>query len=168
MTEPSVLIREALELDLTRVIDYLARIKMSNELTGIETTVEVRSGGVAQTILDVAQMRHVDLIVMCSHGDTGFRRWVPGSVAQQVARHSPLPVLVLRDGGPVPTGSFPDPTHPLRAVMGLVALDGSVGAEAALEPAAKLASGEAGCCTGSARPRHTAADTSRELADKRA
>src|SRR5260370_523072 len=105
MTEPSVLIREALELDLTRVIDYLARIKMSNELTGIETTVEVRSGGVAQTILDVAQMRHVDLIVMCSHGDTGFRRWVPGSVAQQVARHSPLPVLVLRHGGPVPTGS---------------------------------------------------------------
>lgn len=136
--QPSVLIQEALELDLTRAIDYLARIKMSNELTGIETMVEVRSGGAAQTILDVAQMRHVDLIVMCSHGETGFKRWVLGSVAQQVARHSPLPVLVLRDGGPVPTGSFPDPTHPLRAVMGLVALDGSVGAEAALEPAAKL------------------------------
>ncbi len=138
ITEPSVLIQEALELDLTRAIDYLARIKRSNELTGIEATVEVRSGGAAQTILDVAQMRHVDLIVMCSHGETGFRRWVLGSVAQQVTRHSPLPVLVLRDGGPVPTGSFPDPTHPLRAVMGLVALDGSVGAEAALEPAAEL------------------------------
>src|SRR6266849_1673193 len=138
ITEPSVLIQEALELDLTRAIDYLARIKRSNDLAGIEATVEVRSGGAAQTILDVAQMRHVDLIVMCSHGETGFRRWVLGSVAQQVTRHSPLPVLVLRDGGPVPTGSFPDPTHPLRAVMGLVALDGSVGAEAAHEPAAKL------------------------------
>jgi nucleotide-binding universal stress UspA family protein len=138
MTEPSVLIQEALELDLTRAIDYLARIKTSHELEGIETTVEVRSGGAAQTILDVAQMQHVDLIVMCSHGDTGFKRWALGSVAQQVTRHSPLPVLVLREGGPVPTGSFPDPTHPLRAVMGLVALDGSVGAEAALEPAAKL------------------------------
>jgi nucleotide-binding universal stress UspA family protein len=138
MTEPSVLIQEALELDLTRAIDYLARIKMSNELAGIETTMEVRSGGAAQTILDVAQMRHVDLIVICSHGDTGFRRWVLGSVAQQVARHSPLPVLVLSELGPVPTSSFPDPTRPLRALMGLVALDGSVGAEAALEPAAKL------------------------------
>jgi nucleotide-binding universal stress UspA family protein len=138
ITEPSVLIQEALELDLTRAIDYLARIKTSHELEGIETTVEVRSGGAAQTILDVAQMQHVDLIVMCSHGDTGFKRWVLGSVAQQVTRHSPLPVLVLREGGPVPTGSFPDPTHPLRAVMGLVALDGSVEAEAALEPAAKL------------------------------
>jgi len=138
ITEPSVLIQEALETNLTRAIDYLARIKASHDLAGIETTVEVRSGGAAQTILDVAQMRHVDLIVMCRHGETGFKRWVLGSVAQQVARHSPLPVLVLRDGGPVPTGSFPDPTHPLRAVMGLVALDGSVEAEAVLEPAAKL------------------------------
>jgi len=138
MTEPSVLIQEALEADLTRAIDYLARIKVSRDLAGIETMVAVRSGGAAQTILDVAQTQHVDLIVICSHGETGFKRWVLGSVAQQVARHSPLPLLVLRDGGPVPTCSFPDPTHPLRALMGLVALDGSVGAEAALEPAAKL------------------------------
>ncbi len=87
ITEPSVLIQEALELDLTRAIDYLARIKRSNDLAGIEATVEVRSGGAAQTILDVAQMRHVDLIVMCRHGETGFKRWVLGSVAQQVTRH---------------------------------------------------------------------------------
>ncbi len=138
ITEPSVLIQEALELDLTRAIDYLARIKASRELAGIEATVEVRSGGVAQTILDVAQAQHVDLIVMCSHGDTGFKRWVLGSVAQQLARYSPLPVLVLSENGLMPTSSFPDPTRPLRALMGLVALDGSVGAEAVLEPAAKL------------------------------
>ena len=138
ITEPSVLVQEALELDLTMAIDYLARIKASHDLAGIETTVAVRSGGAALTILDVAQMQHVDLIVMCSHGNTGFKRWVLGSVAQQVARHSPLPVLVLNENGLVPTGSFPDPTHPLRALMGLVALDGSVGAEAVLEPAAKL------------------------------
>src|SRR6266571_2491341 len=137
ITEPSVLIQEALELDLTRAIDYLARIKASRELAGIEATVEVRSGGVAQTILDVAQAQHVDLIVMCSHGDTVFKRWVLGSVAQQLARYSPLPVLVLSENGLMPTSSFPDPIRPLRALMGLVALDGSVGAEAVLEPAAK-------------------------------
>ncbi len=80
MTEPSVLIREALELDLTRVIDYLARIKMSNELTGIETTVEVRSGGVAQTILDVAQMRISRSYTSPTRGDgTGGTRWLGGS-----------------------------------------------------------------------------------------
>jgi nucleotide-binding universal stress UspA family protein len=85
IAEPSVLIQEALELDLTRAINYLARIKASQDLAGIETTVAVRSGGAAQTILGVAQAQHVDLIVMCSHGDTGFKRWVLGSVAQQVA-----------------------------------------------------------------------------------
>jgi len=138
MTEPSVLIQEALETDLTWAISYLARIKASRDLAGIETTVEVRSGGAAQTILDVAQTRHVDLIILCSRGETGFKRWVLGSVAQQVARHSPHPVLVLSEHGPLPTSSFPDPTHPLRALMGLVALDGSAGAEAALEPAAKV------------------------------
>jgi len=138
MTEPSVLIQEALETDLTRAIDYLARIKASRDLAGIETTVAVRSGEAAQTILDVAQTQHVDLIVMCSHGETGFKRCFLGSVAQQVARHSPLPVLILSEHGPLPTSSFPDSTRPLRALMGLVALDGSVGAEAALEPAAKL------------------------------
>jgi nucleotide-binding universal stress UspA family protein len=138
ITEPSVLIQEAFETDLTRAVDYLARIKASGDLAGIETTVAVRSGEAAQTILDVAQTQHVDLIVMCSHGETGFKRWVLGSVAQQVARHSPLPVLILSEYGPPPTSSFPDPTRPLRAVMGLVALDGSAGAEAALEPAAKL------------------------------
>lgn len=138
ITEPSVLIQEALELDLTRATHYLARIKASRELAGIETMVEVRSGRAALVILDVAQQRHVDLIIMCSHGETGFKRWVLGSVAQQVARHSSLPVLVLRAGGPLPTSSFPDPIRPLRSLMGLVALDGSVEAEAALEPAAML------------------------------
>jgi nucleotide-binding universal stress UspA family protein len=62
ITEPSVLIQEAFETDLTRAVDYLARIKASGDLAGIETTVAVRSGEAAQTILDVAQTQHVDLI----------------------------------------------------------------------------------------------------------
>jgi nucleotide-binding universal stress UspA family protein len=62
-------------------------------------------------------------------------RWALGSVAEKVARHAHIPVLVLREGGPVPAGPHPDPTRPLRA---LVALDGSARAKAALEPAARL------------------------------
>lgn len=138
ITEPSVLMQEALEADLTRAINYLAKVRMSNELAGLETHVEVRSGASALTILDAVHAQGVDLIVMCSHGDTGFKRWMLGSVAQEVARHSPIPVLILREGGPMPTSSFPDPIRPLRGVMGLVALDGSTLAESALEPAARL------------------------------
>src|SRR5262249_26307620 len=95
-------------------------------------------GRAAITILDVARDEHIDIIVMCSHGDTGFKRWALGSVAQQVSRHSPVPVLVLREDGTAPTSSFPDHLHPLRSVTAMVALDGSKLAEVALEPAAYL------------------------------
>jgi nucleotide-binding universal stress UspA family protein len=117
---------------------YLAATAQLEPLVGIRTETEVFSGAAAPTILDVARKQDVDLIVMCSHGYTGFKRWMLGSVAQQVARHSSAPVLVLRDGGPLPTSSFPDPARPLRALMGLVALDGSELAESALVPAAHL------------------------------
>src|SRR5205085_2917156 len=79
-----------------------------------------------------------DIIVMSSHGDTGFKRWVLGSVAQKVSRHSPVPVLVLHEDGSTPESIFPDPLRPLRSIMALVALDGSTFAEAAIEPAANL------------------------------
>ncbi|MEO8956959.1 MAG: universal stress protein, partial [Ktedonobacteraceae bacterium] len=75
-----------------------------------------------------------DLIVMCSHGYTGFKRWFLGSVADVVTRTAPVPVLVLRDGGQLPTDHFQN-NGPLRA---LVTLDGSSLAEAAIEPAAQL------------------------------
>ncbi|HET8852401.1 MAG TPA: universal stress protein [Ktedonobacteraceae bacterium] len=117
---------------------YLAATAQSEPLVGIRTETEAFSGAAAPTILDVARKQHIDLIVMCSHGYTGFKRWMLGSVAQQVARHSSAPVLVLRDGGSLPTSSFPDPARPLRALMGLVALDGSELAESALVPAAHL------------------------------
>ncbi len=83
----------------------------------------------------MAHGKHVDLIVMCSHGRTGFKRWTLGSVAQKVARHSPLPVLLLRERSPESIDLQADRTHALRA---LVALDGSSFAEAALMPAAHL------------------------------
>ena len=71
---------------------------------------------------------------MTSQGKTGVKRWLMGSVAQKIARYSPVPVLVLRESGAQPTGARPD-SNPLRA---LVTLDGSVLAKAALQPAAQL------------------------------
>jgi nucleotide-binding universal stress UspA family protein len=70
---------------------------------------------------------------MCSHGYTGFKRWVLGSVADKVTHYSPIPVLVLREGGPVPGKAV---QHPVRA---LVPVDGSQLSESVLEPAAYLA-----------------------------
>jgi nucleotide-binding universal stress UspA family protein len=113
--------------------DYLARVAGCPLLSGVEVLTLLATDAPAAAILDTAHERQVDLIVLCSHGRSGFSRWMLGSVAEHVARQSVVPVLVLRESGPIPTGPHPDPEQPTRI---LVPLDGSALAEAALDPAA--------------------------------
>jgi len=128
-------VHSVLDAEQAAAAAYLAGIKQAPELVGIATDPRVVSGPVAEVILAAAAAWQADLMVLCSHGYTGMTRWALGSVAEKVARHSLVPVLVLREAGPVPAGLHPDATRPLRA---LVPLDGSVLAKAALEPAASL------------------------------
>ena len=127
-----------LENDMNTATHYLAAIARRDELDGIGLKMKVLAGSAAQKIQDVVEDEQADLIVMCSHGDTGIKRFVLGSVAQKVARHSTVPVFVLRQDGSVPISSYPNHLRPLRAVMAVVALDGSALAEDALLPAASL------------------------------
>jgi nucleotide-binding universal stress UspA family protein len=127
-----------LDTDINVATNYLAAVARSDELDGISLKMKVLTGSAAQKILDAVEEEQADLVVMCSHGATGIKRIMPGSVAQKVARHSTVPVLVLRQDGSVPVSSYPDHLRPLRAVMAIVALDGSALAEAALMPAASL------------------------------
>jgi nucleotide-binding universal stress UspA family protein len=57
---------------------------------------EVRIGDPGQEIADFATRTHADLIVIASHGRTGIKRLLIGSVAERVARLAHCPVLVLR------------------------------------------------------------------------
>lgn len=111
----------------------LARLAASEDLQGIEVDTEVAEDLPAQAILEKARLYPVDLIVMCSHGRSGMMRWALGSVAQKVARHSTMPVLILRSGWPMPM-----PPHGIRPIRVMVALDGSPLAESVLLPAARL------------------------------
>lgn len=56
-----------------------------------------------QEILDTARTQQVDLIVMGTHGRTGLRHVLMGSVAEKVVRLAPCPVLVTRQPAPVAT-----------------------------------------------------------------
>ena len=47
------------------------------------------------SILECAVQNHCDLIVMSSHGRSGVRRALLGSVAEAVSRHSTVPVLIV-------------------------------------------------------------------------
>jgi nucleotide-binding universal stress UspA family protein len=121
--------------DLAEARHYLDNITSVSSLVDVHTETAVIVGQPAATILSVVDTYHIDMIVLCSHGYTGMKRWVLGSVAEKVVHHAPIPVLLLREGGPVLVGTPPHAEGPLRA---LIPLDGSVRAKAALVPAAQL------------------------------
>jgi len=131
----TTLAQTAIDADLAEAEEYLSALTKAPDLDGLPTDTVVLRGPTVPTILSVARSYRAEVIVLCSHGSTGMKRWSIGGVAENVARHSSVPVLILREGGPLPSGSHPDGARPLRA---LVALDGSARAEAALEPAASL------------------------------
>ena len=61
----------------------------------VETKI-VRELPPATGILEAADELNADLIVMGSHGRTGFKKFFLGSVAQEVLSISPLPVLIIK------------------------------------------------------------------------
>ena len=63
----------------------------------VETDVVIRPLIIGEAILAVAQEIHADLVVMGTHGRTGVKRLVLGSVAEHVTRHAPCPVVTVRE-----------------------------------------------------------------------
>jgi nucleotide-binding universal stress UspA family protein len=56
----------------------------------------VLMGTPASRLVEFANERGSDLVVIPSHGRRGLDRWLMGSVAERVVRLAPCPVLVLR------------------------------------------------------------------------
>ncbi len=129
----TVLSLPMIEADHQDAVDYLDRMQHAEGLAGVSIESAVLDGPVAASILEAAQTRTADLIVLCSHGRTGVMRWALGSVAEKIARHATIPVLLVRaSGGFRQIATGPAPLH------ALVPLDGSPLAERAVLPAAQL------------------------------
>lgn len=126
-TDQSVIEREEFEAR-----DYLSAMSKNSALQGVKVETMVEFGLPAQVILDTIKTDAIDGIIIGSHGRTGLSRWVLGSVAQPIVRHSSVPVLLLRQQGPALDDDGGPRESPFRI---LVPLDGSEIAEAALEPA---------------------------------
>ena len=60
---------------------------------GLRTTSEVAHGSPYMTIADAVQ--DGDLLVMTSHGRSGVRRWLLGSVAEKLVREAPVPIVLV-------------------------------------------------------------------------
>jgi nucleotide-binding universal stress UspA family protein len=77
--------------------DYLEKKVAEIKNLGIAKVSGVSKEGFAgDEILAIGRSTPDALIAMCSHGRSGVRRWVLGSVAENVVRHTSDPVLVAR------------------------------------------------------------------------
>jgi nucleotide-binding universal stress UspA family protein len=63
---------------------------------GVASEIAVREGDPRSEIVDEAKEWGADLIVVGSHGRTGVKRWLLGSVAGAVVSHAPCSVEVIR------------------------------------------------------------------------
>jgi nucleotide-binding universal stress UspA family protein len=97
---------------------------------GVSTVTEVHQGGVPETIVEYADARGIDLVVMPTRGRTGLSRLLLGSVTERVLRSSATPVLTVNpDAAPI--------RYPYQNV--LVPTDGSDTADVALEVGTDIA-----------------------------
>jgi nucleotide-binding universal stress UspA family protein len=108
---------------------YLEAVAAPLREQGRDVDTLVAFGNPAEQILALAAA--ADLVVLGSHGHGGVKRFVLGSVADEVARHAPVPVMVVRGGAVLP------PAVQLTRIV--VPLDGSDLAEQAVPVAAAVA-----------------------------
>jgi nucleotide-binding universal stress UspA family protein len=79
--------------------DYLDKRIEAIQAEGVQRVSSVLiEGSGPNEIIDYARKTPNALITMCTHGRSGVKRWVLGSVTEKVVRHSGDPVLVMRGG----------------------------------------------------------------------
>jgi nucleotide-binding universal stress UspA family protein len=83
--------------DSVVVNQEVALLPIAHELiaAGYTVSTEIAFGDPAPAIEQVIRQRHIDLVAMTTHGRTGLRRALVGSVAEHVLRHIPIPILLL-------------------------------------------------------------------------
>lgn len=122
--------------------ETMERLKTkSDELKGRGVAVEIsteRSVSPFEAIMDKAGSIRPDLIVMGTHGRTGFGKLLLGSVAEKVLRHAPCHVMTVRQDSAIAEGDhglrrilvpvdFTDHSHrALQVARSLLATDGSL------------------------------------------
>jgi nucleotide-binding universal stress UspA family protein len=74
-------------------IETYLKSQLPSEYDNCETA--ILTGEAAEAVLSFAEKESIELIVLTTHGDSGFGRWLLGSVAERITRHSPCPVLSI-------------------------------------------------------------------------
>lgn len=75
---------------------YLREWQVRLQADGVRARAAVARPPIAESLLEMARAHGASLIVMCTHGRRGMRRWVYGSVADRLLQAAPVPVLLVR------------------------------------------------------------------------
>ena len=105
--------------------NYLDALRRETRCSDCRIQTMAVEGDVAGCIVDTAAAVGADLIVMTTHGYSGFTRWMLGSITERVLRGASCPVLAVRQAIPL--------------CKALIALDGSPLSQEALAPGLELA-----------------------------
>lgn len=97
--ESEIAVQAALEADkrnTARAKRYLRGKIWAIRSRNIKASYQVAIGNPAQSIIEFSKKEKINLIVMTTHGKSGLKRAVIGSIADVVIRESGKPVLVIR------------------------------------------------------------------------
>ncbi len=119
---------------------YLASVSSKQIFEGVSVSVHVHETSVrdvSQSISDHSEELDANIIIMCTHGSSGLRNLLVGSIAQQVISLSDTPVMLVNpslkksNASPnfenflIPLDGNPDHEHALRYASNLARLCGS-------------------------------------------
>jgi len=88
--------QQEMEVHAKNALDHVVQERVSE---GIASRTKVCLGDAANEIVGTASDEHAELIVIATHGLTGWRRFMFGSVAEKVVRIAQCPVLTIREPG---------------------------------------------------------------------
>jgi nucleotide-binding universal stress UspA family protein len=116
--------RESGDAERSRHQRFVDAIEADAGERDVAVVTNVLTGRPTRALLEYADDRDVDLAVLGTHGRTGVRRWLMGSVATAVVREARCPVLTVN-------ASVESPSRDIDDL--LIATDGRPGVEAAVE-----------------------------------
>jgi nucleotide-binding universal stress UspA family protein len=92
----SAAVIEAAERDTVQeAAGYLDGIAAGIREKGLAVQVAARFGNPSKAIIEFVRKNQIDLLVMCTRGQTGPARWLLGSVTDHVVRGSSIPMVVV-------------------------------------------------------------------------
>ena len=93
------LLKERESVSKTLAKEYLDQVvnRLKHKMAQLHS--EVLVGSVADSLADFSENNNFDLILIATHGRSGVRRWVRGSIADKVLRAANIPVLMVRAPG---------------------------------------------------------------------